>query len=318
MTGRKGIMYTIVSLLVLLIIGGIFFTESRRTGEEAAGASLERVKTLNAFIVNFEKDSQRAAYISGFRSFIAMEQHVTSTGVYITDPATTFRQVFLNGTINSTQYVIMENSSFNEYLARVSSNAGKQGISMQATVVNVSLWQVDPWHVLVNYSLQMNISDNRNTATWQINRTLVGKVPIIDLRDPLFTARTYGRVQRVVKMTNYTTLVNDVGDANDTGDFNRHFNTSLYRAAGRGPSMLMRFAGNLSDSPYGIESLVDVDEFSTQDLPVSTTSSIVDYMYFGNVPATVCSIQNLPSRIKLDTASASIYEVTGKLTSSPC
>jgi hypothetical protein len=316
--GRRGVIYTIVSLFVLLIIGNIFFAESRITGKESSDATIDRVKSVNAFIVNFEHDSQRAAYIAGFRSFIAMEQYVTSSGLYLGNTPSTFREVFLNGTINGTQYDIMQNSSFNEYLARVSASAGQQGISLQATVVNVTLWQTDPWYVLVNYSIQMNVTDNRGTAQWQINRTMMGRVPIVDLRDPLFTSRTFGRIQRVIKMTNFTLFVNDTGNANDTTNFNRHFNSSLYRAAGRGPSMLMRFSGNLSDSPFGIESLVDVDEFTTQDLPVSSTASIVDYQYFNGVPATVCSIQNMPSKVKFDAASASIYEVTGKLTSSSC
>ena len=115
-----------------------------------------------------------------------------------------------------------------------------------------------------------------------------------------------------------TEFVDDAADRNDARGLVAHYIASLYAALGRGPDILMRFAGNWSDSQYGIESLADTDELDAQDLIVDTGASVVDYLYFNGTPATACSIQNLPSRLILDSASADLYGLTGALTSSPC
>ena len=315
---RKGIIYTLIAIILLVAIGNIFFTQSRLVSQRDEGAVAERIRAVNSFIYNIEGDSNRAAYIAGFRTMIAMEQYITSTGEPIADVDSTFREIFLNGSYSNMSFVIMEDSSFNEYLARVQSEAGQQGIDFDATVARVDLYQVDPWNVMVNYTMEMNITDVRKTANWTINRTFTGRIPIIDLRDPLFTARTYGRIQRVIKPTNVTYFVADGSNQNDTTNLVRHFNSSSYAAAKRGPNILMRFAGNLSDNEFGIESLVDTDEFTAQNLPVNVSASVVDYLYFIGVDADACSIQNLPSKIKLDSDHLSVYEVQGELTYSIC
>lgn len=316
--GRRGIMYTLVAIILLIVIGNIFFTQSRRTGRDVASAEADRIKAINSFLHSVEDDGHRAAYISGFHSLIAMEQLVTNTGTFIADPDAAFKEAFVYGTIGNQSFIILQNSTFNDYLARVQWNAARQGMTFNATVSNVSLWQVDPWNVLVNYTLDIALLDGRGTARWYVHRTFMDYVPITDVRDPLFSANTYGRIQRTIRRSNVTTFVNDAGDANDTTGFVTHFNSSCYVAFGRGPSILMRFAGNFSDSPYGIESLVDVNDLTAQNLAPNTTASVVDYQYFSGVPATVCNIQKFPAIIKLDDASKALYQIEGNLNYTTC
>lgn len=315
---RKGVAYTIVTIILLIAISAMFFTQSRRTGHEVQSATAERIRSLDTFLNDLGQDSTRAAQIAGFRTMIAMEQHIATNGEYFPQPNTTFKEIFLTGTLENETFLIMENSSFNEYLARVSAEAGSQGITMSAGVENIYLWQADPWHVNVNYTLSINITDNRGTASWRVNRTFTGEVPITDLRDPLFTVETLSRVQRVIKKTNISMFVDDGNDANDTSGLLSHFNRSQYTAAGRGPNMLMRFSGNNSDDIYGIESLVDIEEISAQNLNVNSQATVVDYLYFNNTPASACAIQNLPTRIKIDDAHLETYEIEGTLTYSAC
>ena len=47
----------------------------------------------------------------------------------------------------------------------------------------------------------------------------------------------------------------------------------------------MRFAGDFSSSPYGIESMVNVEELFEQDL-FKKNRSVIDYLYFGNATTT--------------------------------
>jgi hypothetical protein len=305
-----------VAILLLMVIGVLFFTQSRRTGAETQAAVYERVSTIDDFLKSLEEDSKRAAYIAGFRTFIALEQYVTDTGGYVPDMDASFKEVFLTGSLGNTSFVIMENSSFDAYVSRVQAQALRQGIAFNATVIILSVWQVDPWNVLVNYSMAINASDVRGIARWEQEKTFTGSVPVEDIRDPVFTANTYSRLQRVVKRSDVVLFVNYSENKNDTSELRRHFNNSFYLAAGRGPSVLMRFAGNFSDSPYGIESLVDTQELDAQSLTVYPTRSIVDYQYFGNSSssATACGIQDMPSYFKLDNASLVVYQVDSNIT----
>lgn len=315
---RRGVIYTIAALLILLAVGALFFTQSRRSAGDAGDAIEERVRSVDRFITDLQSDSERAARIAGFRSLIAMEQEVASTGDYFVDPDAAFLDLFWDGNLSSTTFQVMENSSFSQYLERVEAQAAQQGIALNASVVDLSLWQEDPWNLLVNYTIAANVTDTRGTASWSLSWNGTGRVPITDLRDPLFTAETLGRVQRVIRRTNATSFVLDSSNQNDTSPLLAHYNASMYAALGRGPDILMRFAGQTGDSPYGFESLVDTEEMMAQDLDVDADATVVDYLYFNGTRATVCSIQTLPSRIILDAASASRYGVTGALTSTPC
>jgi hypothetical protein len=61
----------------------------------------------------------------------------------------------------------------------------------------------------------------------------------------------------------------------------------------------MRLEGNLSNSVYGIESLVNLEEFQEQEVPIKSRS-VVDYIYFGTQSIDDCKIKNMPSWFMLD------------------
>jgi hypothetical protein len=195
-----------------------------------------------------------------------------------------------------------------------------QGILFNVTVLNITLWQTDPWHLLVNYTLELNVTDGRAMARWSVNQTLVGTIPIADIRDPLYSVNTNGRLQRTIRPTNATLFVDDTGNRNDTTALQIHFNNSLYAALGRGPKILDRFANITNDSVYGIESLVDINELATQGIAAHSAATVVDYKYFNGTPvvATACNIQNLPARIKFDSTDLVRYNIAGTLNYTIC
>ncbi len=315
---RRGIIYTLVALTMLAVIAAVIFTELRAGDRGESEAVEDRIRAVDAYLVNLDGDASRAARIAGFRAFIAMEQHIVSTGEYFTDPEAEFLEIFRTGNLSGTAFAVMENSSFDEYLARAKREAGTQGILFDVAVRNISFSQVEPWSVIITYALEMNVSDTKGTANWSTTRIIESSVPITDLKDPLFTKETFGRVQRVIRQTNVTVFVNDAGDANDTSGLKLHFNTTSYLAAGHGPDIMMRFEGNLSDSIYGIESLVDVNEISVQGLSVDAAASITDFEYFAGTIATACGIQNLTSAFRFDAASLGVYQIAGNLTYGTC
>ena len=312
-------MFTIVALFVLLILANIFFTQSRRTGHDSQTAVFDRISADDDFLRNLETDSKRGAYIAGFRTFVALEQYTTTTGTFIPDVDTAFKQVFMNGSYGNVTFAIMENSTFTAYLARVQQVAASQGILFNATVTNLTVRQSDSWTVLVEYALEANVTDTRGIAGWHYHNTFIGVIPIDGINDPVYTVRTYGRTQVPVQQSPYSSFVTNNSGTINASPLMTHFQSGQYYDAKMGPSILMRFEGNLTDDPQGngIESLIDIDKLPNEPglPPVNTTLSIVDYEYFSGVKATVCDIKinsttPLDAKMKFDNAHIVVYNLS--------
>ncbi|RME53749.1 hypothetical protein D6783_01000, partial [Candidatus Woesearchaeota archaeon] len=252
----------------------------------------------------------RGEYIAGFRALLAMEQHVVETGAFLTDAEQTYLEAFFNGTINGENVTIMENSSFSEYLSRVTLVAQETGMNITVNVTNIYLDQVEPWSIRVTAQLTINLTDQSGRFGWTQLKNFTVDIPIADIIDPLYSVNTLSRVPNTIRKTNITEFVNDAGDANDTTNLQQFYNTSAYRASQTAPSILMRFEGNLSPSLYGIESMVNLNDLSLQDIPVNTERSVIDYLYWGTQPTTdLCDVQNMPSSFRIDTGHKETYEI---------
>jgi hypothetical protein len=70
----------------------------------------------------------------------------------------------------------------------------------------------------------------------------------------------------------------------------------------------MRLEGNLGNSSYGIESLVNLEKFQKQGLIIKDRS-IVDYVYFGTQNTVNKRINNTPDWFKIDEGHLDVYQV---------
>ena len=319
--------YLIIAIFFLAIAGIVFLILSQPAPTKRSAATIERIASMDRFITDFDSDIDRATYISGFRALLAMEEYATAHGQYFTDVNSAFKEAITQGTINGTGFAILENSTLSSYQDSVQQLAGTLGIDFRINVTSVTISEPDPWYLLVNLSYQVNVSDQRGLASWNYNITRLTAIPINDLRDPIYSVNTLGKVQNQVKRTNSTTFVNDTNDANDTTALQAFINISGYTQSSSAPSFLMRFTGNFSASPQGIESIVSVPRLNSQGIVINSTYSVVDYLYFGgtyggnNPLAAACHIQNLlfsPDWFQLDAAHLTLYNITGALTLGAC
>jgi hypothetical protein len=172
--------------------------------------------------------------------------------------------------------------------------------------------------------IRYNLSDRANLARWAATRTVSSDIPIIDLRDPLYSVNTLGKLPVVVRRSNDTVFVNDTGDRNDTTNLQLHLNYSRYINSTLAPNFLMRFENNLSPDKNGIESLVNLQVLADQGVIISENNrSVVDYIYFGDDPDVQwCSIQNMifvpDDWFILDTDHVDLYHVNGTLDYNLC
>ena len=75
----------------------------------------------------------------------------------------------------------------------------------------------------------------------------------------------------------------------------------------------MRFEGNLSNSTYGIESLVNIIDFSRQSIE-TYDKSVIDYEYFNETydkSDDKCDFEDMPSWFRIDENRLESYNLTG-------
>ena len=190
------------------------------------------------------------------------------------------------------------------------------GISANVTISNISLSQADPWTVEVEFFGEFNITDNRQAAWWEYNKTFRTYIPIFNLKDPLYTVNTQGRVPNVIM--NFTIPADGFVDAsNNTAVLKVFVEESYYIASDEAPSFLQRFTNDVSSNENGIESIVYLPQLSDQGIVVKNDRSVVDHIYFSNSPGNStdhCSISNMvysPDWFRIDTDHLDTYKLDG-------
>jgi hypothetical protein len=306
---KRGMIYTVVVLIFFAVMLNVFYTHEVYSFGEKQDAIEIRISTMNDFIKDLDKDAERAAYIAGFRSLIALEEYISSKGEFVSDIDASFREAFYNGSIGNYSPTILDQSSFSVYLARVNEKSEEIDIQLSVVVKDVNLYQETPWIVKVEVITAINITDRKGLANWVYNDTFTSLIPIIGFRNPLFSVNTLGRLHSFVAAvpSNMTEFVIN----NQTDNLLELIAEGYYVESTQAPSFIMRFEGNLSNDTNGIEALVDIEFLEKQeDITIDYDRSLVDYIYFGNQSTTnVCTVQNMPAWFKIDDNHLNDYEI---------
>ncbi|MBS3097204.1 hypothetical protein J4209_00245 [Candidatus Woesearchaeota archaeon] len=304
---KKGIFFTFIAitLTAVVILSFIIHTQYRLRNKMFVIET--RIDTLNDFIQDTETDLERGLYIAAFRAILSLEQYITTEGVFLNNTELNFKEIILYGTINNTAIDIMQGATFPDWAERIQEEADKIDITINFLINDITLNQTNPWYVDVNSNISMNVTDKKQTASWEKNRKITTSINIENFEDPLYVINSYGRVTNKIKRTNAT----DFGDVNQ---LKTHLENSYYIASTSGPSFLMRLEGKLSSSPYGIESLVNVREFTAEEVPV-VADSHVDYIYFDEGTVENCLVNETALDpyyywFRLDNQHLGTYEAT--------
>lgn len=308
---KKGFVFTAVAVLIIIALIFLFATHERLLPRTIAQTG--RVHLMDSYITNLEKDIPRAAYIAGYRSLIAMEEHISATGEYLPDVDAAFLSAFTNGTVNGTAYGIMDNSTFTNFSTAFGMLAARQGMRSNLTVLAIDAYHESPWTITLNISLTIVLEDTAGTARFNRTSSILAAVPIESIKDPLYSVGTQGRVPQTVIESNVSRPY-IIEATNDTTRLQELLNSSMYIDSTDAPSFLQRFAGDLSASPFGIQSLVRTSELDAQGIAINTCKSVVDYLYFGSSPTTPnYRVVNMDATtFWLDTANLAAYDAVGK------
>ncbi|MFH1210861.1 MAG: hypothetical protein V1645_03010 [archaeon] len=307
---KKGMFYSLIAITFILIL--LFFvrvkTESRIS--DRIDLTRTRIDTINQYVDGVEEDMQRALYTGGFRSMLAFNQHLSSSnGTFIPDVQEAFQEAIFNGTVNGTTSVLVSGSTIYDWTTNVREKGNNLNIELNITEPELAVYQTDPWHVKLDLNITIIAEDVKGLASWTRRSNIVSTIDINGFEDPLYIVKTYGRYTNVVNKTtyegNYTYEVSPgVWNVDNLKD---QVKNMYYAENTDAPSFLMRFEGSLAGSQYGIESMINLEKFSSQGIPVYEYSG-VDHEYWSET--TGRTVSGMQSWFRIDTEHEAKYQTS--------
>ncbi len=302
---RKAVLYTGIAGVILIILFIVFYYTiyQEKTSEIE---SKNEILFINRFASLLDKDLPKAVEISVRRSFLALEDYCSLHATFVKDSETLLKEAMLNGTINNETYPIIINDSLGVYINNVKKSAASRGLNLEINITKISLYHTSPWNINTEVYLTINISSRSDNIEIVYNKTVNVSVSIIGLRDPLYSVNTNGRLHNAIYIFNKSPIINN---SNNTQDFLNFSQEMYYISNPDAPSFLQRFEGNLSPSAFGIESIVNLEEFAAQGIEIKQNSSVIDHIYFSNQTNTAdwCNFEDMPSWIKVDIEHGNFY-----------
>lgn len=293
---RRGMFFTLLGLaLVALLITTI--TVQRTTYyQQNQFVISNRLDSMNSFINNLKQDAGIALYTSGFRSMVALNEHVATTGTYVSDVTDGMEELMQYGTYGGAPSFLLVNNTMINWTASMQQQASRIGIILNVTLLDVDIYHSDPWHVRIDGTFQANLTDNRDLASWNFTFLSSAQMSILGLDDPLWVKETGNQLARVINVSPYR---GEFVVSGDTGNLTDHMTGGHYIAFSAAPNYLMRLEGNLSPHLFGIESLIDKNVLGGVML-VDNSKTNVDHLYFSLDYPTVYGFVGMPPTFALD------------------
>ncbi len=310
--GKKAVFFTFVAcVFISLLIFSASVGENYEMREKSFVIET-RIETMSMFVEDVEEDIERAAYIAGFRSMVALVDNIVSTGEYISDVNSSFKELFFNGTIEGINSSLLANNTFNYWISKIKQEASKVNLAVDFTTKNFSIYQDNPWNVKLDLDIIIKVSDSEDISSWSRDKAVSSYIELEGFEDTFYVLGTNGLVENRIERTIWGSFTN----GSDISNLLNNTYEGYYVEFSGAPSYLMRLEGDFGESEYGIESLVDIDELSSKG--VSTKDkTIVDYIYFSDDDPVKYHVSGAPSWFKLDNVSnmhgnqshVSLYEI---------
>ncbi|MGM5482415.1 MAG: hypothetical protein ACQESF_03040 [Nanobdellota archaeon] len=309
--GKKGAFFTLIALVMASILIMVLHTSNMDDMKDKSFVLENRIKSIDYFISDLERDIKRGMYISTYRGLLGIQQQITSKGKYINNLDKSLENIIINGTYNGSYLSVMNNSELSVWFEKIKKESSSMSINIKYHINNIEVDHITPWKISIKMNTSLNISDKQGLAEWNREKNLVANLSIIDFEDPLYNIKTNGKVVNIIKSVNSTDFVT----GSNTTNLLKHIADNKYIHTNSSPSYLMRLSGNFSASEHGIESLVDLREL--EDLGIDTKEkTCVDYLYFSEKEPTSWHINHTYNWLRIDNQSNHLkeYKVEGLIT----
>ncbi|NCO11107.1 hypothetical protein CO038_01030 [Candidatus Pacearchaeota archaeon CG_4_9_14_0_2_um_filter_39_13] len=299
---KRGIFFTI---LVILIFSLFLASFTFYSGIKERKTTQKRVESMNSFLLSVEEDLPRKLFVSGFRSIFILETKIIDSGNYISNPESRMEEMIFNGTLDGESQELMLGATYPEIISSVQERADKINVNLTLGNPVFSVEQEDPWNVKFTLEVDLSMQDKSGLASWSKTETITAYVPVQNFEDPIYVVNTNGLVINKIIRSPYSVFVS----GNDYTNLSLHSENSYYIADSDAPSFIDRLQGVISESPNGIESLVNLQELSQKGINVQD-KTVVDHIYFSSSNPSSCFVQGMPSWFKLDTSHLEVYNAT--------
>jgi len=275
--------------LFLLIYGAYSIVENKNELKT-------RVSTMENFLFSLEENMEREVYITGFRTLFLAEDYATKKGQFIPDVNSFFEEAFFNGTALGNSSDILIGAKYSDMLLFIKQRGESVNVNVSIYNPELTVFHEDAWNIAVLFSFNLTMIDNAGVASWSKQERIKSLISIEGFEDPLYIINSNGKVLYKINKSSGESLKN-------------HLENHLYREDSDAPSFLDRLEGKTSSNLNGIESLVDLEEFSKQGLQTKDKSA-VDHIYFSSNNPQASNVQGMPSWFKLDNVHISKYNAT--------
>ncbi len=305
----RGIFYSLSVLMILVPIVTFIFVYSNISQTQLNELSLEiRGAKMVSFMKAVDTDLERILEISSKRSIAAQLLYIDLTNQSIDVADDRLLETMLNSTLFGNPPLIPD-SSLTQWIDKLESKGEQTGFDVNITVLSLSVKPYDSYSILVSSTMRINVSLDDMVVNRLYSRDVI--VSLEDLEDPVYFLKTRGLLRRTIQRASNITNVQQLDDVTTE---------QRYVPSSSGPSYFDRLEGrlslssryaSLSSKPIGLESIVFIPDLVSVSLPVDTTRSVVDYLYFNSTFLQGYPVnQSTVNWLRLDTQTAARYNVT--------
>lgn len=308
-SSRKGFFYSISVLIVLVpLIALLVYYSLLSSGSSSAETSKVVSEEAENFVLSIDADFHRALQTSAKSAVLSSISEVISHGQPQANARTALKNLVATGSSSGEgqTYPSMGQNYLQSWADSMQNLSLYYGLNSTITVnaSSVDVSNYGPFALVFAANISVFTQPKLNPQSFNFTRNYTARavVSIEGFEDPLYELNSQGVIARLfaqnsTAITNATLLDSMISD-------------KLYVPDPDAPDFFNRLEGNLSASPYGIETIVNINEFISQDIPIHNQSH-VDHLYFNSS----LSDQGHPvnstsgSWLRLDCAHASFFGV---------
>lgn len=218
---KKGIMFSfIIFLFASILTSLILIHRSMIVHKRELLAIQTRVVTMNNFFDSISRDLGKASEIIVRRAVSASISRIISSGIPLDDAIYRLKELSLNGTINGTDEVLMENATLPEWVDKIEIVGLQKGFQTNISITNFELEPYDSWNLIAKINFSIEIADLKGIANLSRNASVEKLISIEGLEDPLYPLYTQGYATNTIVRTpfkgNFTMLlVEGIGNGRD-------------------------------------------------------------------------------------------------------
>ncbi len=312
MKKKKGLLYSVllVTLLIPLLLLSLHYVEYN-SDEASFLAARVLSRELSNYAESVETDFSRVLESSSRGAAVAAVNHVISSGAPCEDAADALEGLVLYADYGGEPSLLMapsaqNNNSLFAWAARASQKGSYYGFNSSLEVTDFSVAQKDSFTLEVSAGATLTAELPAYGLRLQRSFSANATVPLEGVEDPLYPLESYGLVQRPISE-------NESG-VYGLGAFNGVVSSGTYWPSEFGPCFLARLEGSARPldkySSGGLASVVNLNEFIAQGIPVEAGKPVVDYWFFNETaPAALPVDGAVFDWVELDSSSAALYGV---------